>query len=267
MTRCLHIDGSFLAYSRFKANKCEPPALVARVMRKLDDLRLSYSPQQTIVSWDTASGTMKRRQLHPDYKKGRQEKEPEYICGFLALQGELHAQGITQAKSPTGEGDDVIATLVRTTPGPHVIYSADKDLLQLVAPGVVMVKAPGSRGGCDKEITHKTLPTDRIKLGSTWVEGLDASGWGDLLALAGDPGDHVPGIPGIGPVLAVQLLEACPGFVPLVLNEADDTARSWVAAANPRLVKYAIRCCAKREELRISKELVTLQTLDDLEVW
>jgi DNA polymerase-1 len=265
--RALHIDGSFLAYSRYKAH---PEGVTARFMRRMGELQAAHSPRATVVSWDTLSGTLKRRQLHADYKAGRGEKEAGYLEELAKLRGELGAQGIVQASSPTGEADDVIATLVRTTPGPHVIYSADKDLLQLVGPGVTLIKAAvNKRYGADLEVTHRALTKEkmRLKLGSTWVEGLDAKGWGDLLALAGDAADRIPGIKGIGPGYALRMLHACPELVDLVLREEDDRARAAVAAKEPRLVRYVTRCCACREELQISRDLVTLQTLDDIETW
>ena len=264
--RALHVDGSFLAYSRFKAGGAD--AMSMRFREQLDRLRLAHDPGVIIVAWDSLSGTLWRRQILAAYKAGRVQKEADYNIELEQLRRRLREDGVVQASSPRGEADDVIATLVRTTPGPHIIYSADKDLLQLVEPGVTMIKAAaGRRAGSDTVVTAADLASDQfhIRIGATHISGLDARGWGDLLALAGDTADNIPGVLGIGPGRALRLLRACPELVDLVLAERGLEAQAAIAARDPTLVKYVIRCIEHRRDLELGKALVTLRTLDDIE--
>jgi 5'-3' exonuclease len=263
MTRLLVIDGSFLAYSRFRASgEVGEPFL-----SKLQQLQLNHCPVLTVVAWDTLSGSMGRRQLDPRYKADRLPKEPAYLELWEELRERLTRQDVLQAESPSGEADDVIATLVRETPGHRVIYSGDKDFLQLCVPGVTLIKAAVNSRDQDRRIDGETIVKEQIKFGGKWLSGLDAHGWGDLLAIAGDRVDGVPGIKGVGAVRAHRLLLACPWFVDAVLAGHANRAHAAVVAADVSLNKVAVRCIDAPEELRISRALVELRTLDDIERW
>ena len=199
MLRILAIDGSSLARSRYEAGSL-PGGFIA----KLFDL-WELDPALVYLAWDHPQGSSRRKEICPDYKAKRPPKPPAYLAGVAELREALPWLGVFQLESTQGEADDVLATIARTCPGPMVIYTADKDMLQLVGPGVDLLRA-GVGPRADEMITAANIRESRIKYGNTEITGLDATGWLDLQALAGDGGDGVKGVPGIGPKKALQLL-------------------------------------------------------------
>jgi 5'-3' exonuclease len=134
------------------------------------------------------------------------------------LQRALPLFGVTQFSSESGEADDIIATIARSYPGPHLLWSADKDLVQLVGPGVSLLRArPGGRENT-RLIDATNIRQAEVRIQGTPCSGLDAAGWLDLQTLAGDSCDGVTGVPGIGPVKAMKLLTAMPGIVQDILS-------------------------------------------------
>jgi len=253
--RLLSIDGSFLAYSRFKAG-----GLIRYFLDRLLDLRAIHRPLVTAVAWDHPGGSGWRKTIHAEYKGDRPPKDPRYFKELAELKEGLPSFGVVQFESEAGEADDILATLVRTRPGPHLIYTADKDMLQLIRPGVMMLKAGAGRAP-DMELHAGNLADIPIKMGSTEVR-LDARGWRDLLTLAGDPVDKIPGIPKIGPGRALSLLQACPDLVDLVLSGRESLAWERVSAISAGLGKHLERVARARTLLDTTRQLIELRTLN-----
>ena len=264
MTRALHIDGSFLAYSRFVV---DPETTTARFLRKVESLCERYSPRLCYVHWDARGGTDWRRDLWPLYKSNRGPKKEGYREALDEIREALAAGGTLQVASVEGEADDTIATLVRSTPGPHLVWTADKDLLQLISRSCGVVRAAAGRGKVDELVTLDTLPNYESQLSGAAVRGLSPQGWADLLTLAGDAVDGVPGVAGIGPGRALRLLQACPNIVDRVIAGDRQGVHAAVAAQDQSLVKFALRCANAREAVGLSRRLIELRTLDNLEVW
>ena len=139
---------------------------------------------------------------------------------------------------PGFEADDVIATLTRARARPAgmevVICSSDKDLMQL----------------CDDDVTMLDTMKNR-RLGPAEVKekfGVAPEQVGDVLALMGDSIDNVPGVDGIGPKTAAELINKF-GSLDGALRAR--RARSRASAAR--------RWSAARELVRTSRELVALR--------
>jgi DNA polymerase-1 len=92
------------------------------------------------------------------------------------------------------EADDFIATLARRARSDVVIVSRDKDLQQLLAPGVLL------RDPADGSTTDATAFQERF--------GFEPAAFPDYQALTGDSVDNVPGVRGIGPKTAQRLVAA-----------------------------------------------------------
>ena len=192
-------------------------------------------------------GTFRSR-LYPAYKANR-EPPPEdlkpQVDRCLKL---LETLGVTVLGSEGFEADDVIATIVSRMKQerPDVlirIISSDKDLKQLLEPGRVELYDIHR----DRVISSDTLKEET---------GLDPEQVVDMLALMGDTADNVPGVPGIGPKTAAQLLSEF-GTLDAVLSEAEDASkpakdRKIKGKRRERIVEFA-------EHLPLSKELVTLR--------
>jgi len=157
--------------------------------------------------------------------------------------------------------------------GPHLIASADKDLIQLIRPGgpqgkrrVDMLKLGTNKHTGDKLLTYKNLAETPIKFNTIEVTGLEPADWTDLLSLAGDTSDGIPGIKGIGARGAFDLIRACPGVVERLLIRDDEGVSRIVAAEDARLMTLVRKCIRRRDELRTSRELVRLNDRVEIEV-
>lgn len=148
-----------------------------------------------------ASGKNFRHDLYPAYKANRAERPIDLIPQFDLIREAATAYGIPGIEAYGFEADDVIATLATQALVEGIdthILSGDKDLMQLVTqPGVapyVHMIDPMSMSRVDHDVVVDKwgVPPELI---------------GDILALAGDSADNVPGIPGIGPKIAASLLE------------------------------------------------------------
>jgi 5'-3' exonuclease len=155
-------------------------------------------PHAVVVCWDGGRSRY-RTEVYPQYKEARPAREgrddPEGHFGlakrFLSLANIHHVE------RDGYEADDLIAAYWKRTSSRDnvVILSSDHDLLQLVGYRTVQVKVsskpPDDRWDHDRVVAEKGCAPKYLPY---------------VMALTGDPGDGVPGLPGIGPKKAVKLL-------------------------------------------------------------
>jgi len=243
--RGLFVDGGLAVASWMASGTLRP------FVRRVLEARRQYEPAITGIAWDAPRETTWRRALSPAYKANRPERAEGLTSALAALRADLPALDIAQYSGAGAEADDVIHTLSRTMPGPTLIYSADKDLLQSMRPGVDLLRA-GTRGAPDHLVTAASSEKT-----SAW--------WTDYLTLAGDPVDGVPGLRGVGVNRATELLAACPWFVDLVLSAHDedhDEARRKCMATSAKLAKWVEAAITHREELQLSHDLISLRLVE-----
>lgn len=155
------------------------------------------APSRLAVAFDGSLVTSFRNELYPPYKAQR-ELPPAELEEQLDLCRELaSALGATTAIDDRFEADDLVAAWVdrarREAWGPAVVVSSDKDLAQLVGPHVEFLDfAKAERYGAAAVVERFGVAPHQIA---------------DLLALAGDPVDNIPGVAGIGKKTAAQLLQ------------------------------------------------------------
>lgn len=151
-------------------------------------------PEFLACAWD-AEGPNYRHELYDGYKSNRPEKDPELVEHLRACFKILRHLGIAVFEATGFEGDDVVATLARRwtrAGGKTTIYTADKDILQLVDDQTRVVVG-GRRYAYDGVVEDYGVPPSLVS---------------SFLALAGDSADGIPGIPGIGKQTAARLLNA-----------------------------------------------------------
>ncbi len=218
------------------------------------DIREKFAPDYLAVVFD--AGDSFREEIYPDYKATR-EKMPDDLRASLTRVREIVAGFNDAVVELEGyEADDVIATLaVKARDGglEAVIVSGDKDLYQLVGPGIhLMNPGRGGAAGVAAEWVDQSNASDKF--------GIPPSQVADYLALIGDSSDNVPGAPGIGPKTAVKLLEEFGSLEAMLRRTGEVTP--------PRARKSLEE---NAEQVRLSRELVTVMTdLDiglDLDAW
>ena len=163
----------------------------------LEDSRSDASknkPTHFVVIFDSARKNF-RNEIYKDYKANRTEAPEDLVPQFEYIRKSVEAFNVTSAEMLNYEADDLIATYTDQIikKGAKVtIVSGDKDLMQLVKPGVRLYDPMKSRVLGNKEVKEKF--------------GVEPSKVVDVQALAGDSSDNVPGVPGIGIKTAAELI-------------------------------------------------------------
>ncbi len=128
-----------------------------------------------------------RNKIYADYKAHRPDPPPELIPQFALIREATQAFNMPAIEMRGFEADDLIATYARQAVegGAEVtIVSSDKDLMQLIRPGIRMFDPMKNKSIGPAEVEEKFgVPPDKVV---------------EVQALAGDSTDNVPGVPGIG---------------------------------------------------------------------
>jgi len=217
-----------------------PVNAVHGYVRMVQALRREYAPQYMVAVFD-APGPTFRKEIYPDYKANR-PPAPEDLRPQIPLTRQATtALGIPMVELEGYEADDLIATYARQGRARGmevVIVSSDKDLMQLV-------DTPSDGSSIRLWDTMKTRLVDPEHVKKKY--GVEPERLGDLLALAGDSVDNIPGVPGIGPKTAATLLD-----------EYGDLESILAGAASIKQKKRRERMIEHAGDARMSRKLVAL---------
>ena len=210
-------------------------------------------PTHLAIIFDKSENSF-RKELYPAYKANRSEPPEDLVPQFPLMRCAVRAFGLLPVEQDRYEADDLIATYARQARerGADVlIVSADKDLMQLIQPGVAMFDpASGERGNAGAR--------EERRIGEAEVMdyfGVPPNRVVDVQSLAGDSTDNVPGARGIGVKTAAQLI-----------NEYGDLETLLARASEIKQPKRreTLTDPAMVDLIRVSKKLVAL--CDDVEV-
>ncbi|MEN5247413.1 DNA polymerase I [Brucella pseudintermedia] len=200
-------------------------------------------PTHFAVIFDYSSKTF-RNELYPDYKANRTAPPEDLIPQFGLIRQATRAFNLPCIEKEGFEADDLIATYARLAEeagGDVTIVSSDKDLMQLVTPSVSMYDSMKDKQISIPEVIEKWgVPPEKMI---------------DLQSLTGDSTDNVPGIPGIGPKTAAQLLE-----------EFGDLDTLLARASEIKQNKRRENILAFADQTKIARQLVTLKNDVPLDV-
>ncbi len=213
------IDGHALAYRMFFAFQKQnltadgkPTGavygFVTSVLRLLD----THKPDYFGVVFDPHGPTF-RNEMYQDYKATRQKMPPELAEQIPMIRDVLTAMTCAVVEAPRYEADDVIGTLAKRFEAQDitvVLYTSDKDYMQLVSERVKMLK-PGLKGNDDSWIG---IPEVKEKFGVEPGRVIDA------LAMIGDTSDNIPGVDGVGEKTAAELLAVHGSLDAILANPA-----------------------------------------------
>lgn len=237
----LIVDGHAYAYRSFHAIRSlnspsgAPTNAIFGFIKALDKMRAALEPSHVAVVWDGGLHA-ERMEQHPGYKAQRPPMPDSLDAQINGLVEYLGAAGVASLCSDGVEADDWIAVLARQFCGeaPVVIASADKDFMQLVSPRVGLLN-PNDKSG-----NVWTAADVRAKTGVAPEQIVD---W---LSLIGDSVDNIPGVPGVGPKTATDLLNQFGSIDALYANlpaVKSDRVRAALQAAeadvrrNQRLIR------------------------------
>ena len=204
-----------------------------------EDLGKSEGPTHLAVIFDASESTF-RNQMYDQYKAHRPPAPPELVPQFPLIRDATRAFSIPCIEEAGLEADDIIACYSKAAlkEGWQVtIVSSDKDLMQLIEPGLDMLDTMNDRRiGRDYVIEKFGVPPEQL---------------GEVLALMGDSVDNVPGVPGVGPKTASQLIQQY-GDVETVLSRVDEIAKPASTTSGSRAARSSPEKRLRRVAARTS---------------
>jgi len=242
MAACTYlVDASpyiFRAY--FSPGPDRPHKAVFGFVEFLIRLIREQAPAALGVAFDKSLTTSFRNDRYPAYKAQRDPPPPDLEAQLSDCQAAAEALGAVVFVAKRYEADDLIATLC-TRLGAAVIVSSDKDLAQLVTGEISLLDFARGLWYGPEEVEAKF--------------GVLPSRIADLLALAGDKVDNIPGVKGVGPKSAVALISGLGGVEEVYerLEEVEQLAVRGAKSLRRRLEQH-------RDDALLSKWLATVAT-------
>ena len=243
------IDGNYLvfrAYYGLHANLTRsdgmPVGAVYGFFNMILPLLSAAKENDSFVCVFDASRISFRQDIYPEYKANRSETPPDLLIQSELIRIGAKAMGMPVLCIPGVEADDVIATIATNNcgnVGGTRIITSDKDLMQLVSDCIFLYDGMKQREIREPQVIEKfgVKPTQVI----------------DVQSLMGDSTDNVPGVRGIGPKTAAELISE--------FGTLDNLYENLDSVKNERIRKLLSE---HRENAYISKKLVTLKRNVDL---
>jgi len=240
--RLVLIDGSgyifraFFAIRHLSTAAGLPTNAVFGVATMLEKTLRELRPDRIAVCFDTKAKTF-RHERYPAYKANRPEPPAALVPQFPLIHRLVQLRGLPMLTQDGYEADDLIGTLARQGRAAGwtvVIVTGDKDLLQLVDDGVVVFDPMKDKWYDDAGVRERFgVPPAQVI---------------DVLGLAGDSSDNIPGVPGVGEKTAIKLV-----------GEYGDL-EGVLANAGSIKGKLGEKVRAHAELARLSRDLATIKT-------
>ena len=221
------------------------PFLFANIVRRL---LKDYQPEYVAIVFDTRKPTF-RDKLFEKYKAQRPPMPDEMSVQLPYVRRLCEAMRMPILELDGYEADDVIGTMAKKAAASRIdvlVVSNDKDMMQLVNPGVRILRT-GSGGAKADTIVDAAKVTE--------ILGVPPEKVIDLMALLGDTVDNIPGAKGIGEKGATELIQKY-GSVEGALDHADEVTNK----------RYREALQQQREQVIMSKQLATIDLDVPLEV-
>jgi len=247
VSRILLVDGHAYAYRAFHAIRelrspaGHPTNAIYGFVKMLEKMRAAVAPTHWLVVWDGGLSA-ERLAVLPEYKAQRPDMPADLRLQLDDIVNYLAAAGIAGYRADGVEADDYIATLARRAAADWhvVIASADKDFMQLVSARIGLLNPNDKTGviwGREQVLAKTGVAPEQVA---------------DWLALMGDAVDNIPGVPGVGPKTAAELLKQFGSVAALLARLAEVKserlraalqASAAVLARNQQLVRLpAVPC-------------------------
>ena len=199
-------------------------------------------PDYLVVAFDSPDKTF-RHKIYPNYKANRDAPPEELSRQFPYFEPLVKAYGLSSIRRPGFEADDIIGTLAKKGQQKGldiVIVSGDKDMMQLISPHIYMLDTMKNKKFMDKEVVEKF--------------GVQADKVVEVMGLMGDSSDHIPGVTGVGPKTAAELIRKF-GSIESLYKRIDEVEKKNLKEKLER----------DKENAFMSRELVSIDTEMDLE--
>ncbi len=189
-----YIHRAYHAVGSLSNSKGFPTNAIYVFTRMLIKLLSEEKPEYMVVALD-AKGPTFRHKIYADYKANRPPTPEDLIVQIPKIKEIINKLGIKLIELEGYEADDIIATLAKKCEENGfkvVLVTGDKDFKQLITPNTIIWDTMK-----DEKIDYNKLKKEL---------GFEPSKYVDILALAGDYIDNIPGVPGIGEKTAIKLI-------------------------------------------------------------
>ena len=231
------IHRSFHVHKDLTTSKGMPSGAIFGTLTMLSKFISDNQPSYLAICYDAQDGQSVRRDIYPEYKTNRVHVNA-VSSQEIIIRRIIELLGIYSIAASGYEADDLIATVTDKFKDEFdvVILTGDKDMLQLIDEHVSVYDSM-------KNITYNE---------NTALEkfGVKPSKISDYLALVGDKVDNIPGVMGIGPKAAQDLLSKCASVDEIIYRIASIST------------KYQDKLIAGMDNLIMSKRLTDLIRLD-----
>lgn len=232
-----YIFRAFFAIRPLHAADGTPVNAVYGVLSMIHNLITKYQPTHILVARDTKEGSF-RKEIYSEYKANRSEPPDDLVPQFPLVDELVKLLELPEIKAPNYEADDIIGSVAcqwKNDFDEILIASGDKDLMQFVDGPVKMLDTMKEKIYSREDVKDKmgVYPEQIV----------------DYLSLIGDTSDNIPGVAGIGPKGAQNLLEDF-GTLENVLQNIDGIKNKRAQTA----------LAANKDKAVLSKELVKIVT-------
>ena len=183
-----------------------------------------------------------RNNLYPEYKANRAAMPDDLRPQIEPIKEMVRAFNIPALEMAGFEADDIIGTIARDCRERGVavmVVTGDKDLMQIVSEGVRLLDTMKEKESGIAEVLERF--------------GVEPARVIDVLGLAGDSSDNIPGVPGIGEKTAIKLIQEF-GSLETLLERADEVKGKM----GEKLREFA-------DQARLSRQLATIDLQVPLE--
>jgi len=253
----LLIDGSSLAYRSFYAFSNRPlrnskgmnTSAVYGFVKSLNMVVGEVNPDLIGIAFDLARPTF-RHEIFREYKAKRKKMPDELSPQIPIIHDVVEAMGYRILEEEGLEADDIIYTLAEEGEKRGysvIIFTFDKDLMQVVSENVriLNMRTKGVEWYDPDTVREKYgVPPEKIP---------------DLLALAGDVSDNIPGIPGVGIKTAAKLIKRYGSLLDMVEHPEiikEENIRNYIMRSRELVLSSYSLVKLERQEVPF--------TLDDL---
>ncbi len=254
--RLFIIDGSSVMYRAFHAVPSSfttsaglPTNAVYGFVQTLRKIIHDYSPHYIAVAFDVKGPTF-RREMFTEYKAQRPPMPDLLSVQIPYIKRVVEAFKLPVLEMPSFEADDVIATLVRKVEDAGLkvsLITGDKDMYQLVDENVVILDYISGREYGPEGVEEKF--------------GVRPGQIRELIGLAGDSSDNIPGIPGVGLKTAAKLLKQF-GSIEQIYERIGEVKGEKL---REKLVEHKDRALLSRELATLHAQVPLDAPLDSLE--
>lgn len=251
--RLFLIDGSsyifraFFAISGLTTSKGFPTNAIFGFTSMLLKVLRDHRPEGVAMVFD-ARGPTFRNKLYADYKANRPTMPDDLAAQIPYIKRIVEAFRIPTLEIEGYEADDIIGTIAKKAEQAGievVIVSGDKDLLQLVSENVTLLDTMKDSHRGIKEVRERFgVPPERIP---------------DIMALAGDSIDNIPGVPGIGEKTAAELIKRF-GSLDALLQRLETAGEGELKKRTKE------RISEHKQQAILSRQLATIDTAVPLEI-